>query len=454
MAPIYERNGGEICAQSLRGRDKTFRWIGEPARGGLFGHQLWGSGRKLVITEGFIDAMSLSQVQDHRWPVVSVLNGAGGAEKDIRNNLEYCLRFDEVIFMFDMDEPGQSAARRCAALLPPGRAKIASLPLKDPNECLVKGEVKALVSAIWNASPYRPDGILSTEDLRERVFSTKGTDAGIPYPWESLNDRLGGIRRSEIVMICAGSGVGKSSVLRELGYSVGSQGHNVGIMMLEEGVERSARSLMGLSVDQPLGRMVWTEVPDETKLEAWEKTLGTDRYFFYDHFGSNRVDVLLDKIRYFAVALDCKYIILDHISIIVSGLADGDERRVIDNLMTDLRTLVQELDIALFAVSHLKRPDKRGHEEGAQTSLSQLRGSHSIAQLSDIVLGLERDQQGDNPDITTVRILKNRWNGITGEAEFLEYSHETGRLEPAGSNYGFEEDDEGSGRASLSPETV
>ena len=82
----------------------------------------------------------------------------------------------------------------------------------------------------------------------------------------------------------------------------------------------------------------------------------------------------------------------------------------------------------MFVVSHLKRPEKKGHEEGAQVSLSQLRGSGAIAQLSDMVIGLERNQQGDNPNVLTLRVLKNRFSGDTGVSGYLYYNQDTGRL--------------------------
>ena len=101
---------------------------------------------------------------------------------------------------------------------------------------------------------------------------------------------------------------------------------------------------------------------------------------------------------------------------------------MIDNAMTALRTLVQETGIGLILVSHLKRPEGKGHEDGAQVSLSQLRGSAAIAQLSDMVIGAERDQQGEDPNLTTLRVLKNRFSGETGEAGHLRYDKATGRL--------------------------
>jgi len=127
----------------------------------------------------------------------------------------------------------------------------------------------------------------------------------------------------------------------------------------------------------------------------------------------------------------CDYVFVDHISIIVSAQSNGDERKAIDEIMTKLRMLVQETGISLVCVSHLKRPENRGHEEGAATSLAQLRGSGAIAQLSDMVLGLERNGQADDAterNTTRVRVLKNRFSGITGKACALLYSHNSGRM--------------------------
>ena len=102
---------------------------------------------------------------------------------------------------------------------------------------------------------------------------------------------------------------------------------------------------------------------------------------------------------------------------------------MIDSTMTKLRSLVEETDIHLVLLSHLKRPDGRSHEEGGTTSLSQLRGSHAIAQLSDAVIGCERNQQDESDaNYLNLRVLKNRYTGDCGIASRLEYSLDTGRL--------------------------
>ena len=130
-----------------------------------------------------------------------------------------------------------------------------------------------------------------------------------------------------------------------------------------------------------------------------------------------------------ATGLDCKVVFLDHLSILLSGL-DGDERRMIDVTMTKLRSLVERTGIALFLVSHLRRTNSdTNHEEGARVTLGQLRGSAAIAQLSDQVLALERDQQTDSKrSLTTVRVLKNRYSGEVGVACQLEYDLNTCRF--------------------------
>jgi twinkle protein len=201
----------------------------------------------------------------------------------------------------------------------------------------------------------------------------------------------------------------------------------MGYIALEESVERTGNGIIGLHLNKLL-HLDNFDANDEYK-EAYEATVGNGRFFLYDHWGSLEGDKLVGHIRYMAKSLDVEYIVLDHISIVISGSSEGDERRMIDNLMTKLRALVEECKIGVILVSHLKRPEGRGHEDGATTSVAQLRGSAGIAQLSDMVIGLERNQQDEeNRNITSVRVLKNRFSGDTGVACNLRWQSETGRL--------------------------
>lgn len=434
----YYDDSGNLVGQKLRFPDKSFAVLGSISNR-LYGSQLWASGKKIVITEGEIDCLTVSQLQGNKWPVVSIPNGAQGAKKAIEANLEYLGNFEEVILMFDMDDPGRKASEECAKILPAGKAYIANLPCKDPNECLSEGKGPEVLQAVWNAKPYRPDGIVSGTDLYEKcVTDIDDLKDSVEYPWVALQNKTKGVRHGELYVFTSGSGMGKSTILRELEYYFGVQrGELCGIVALEESTRKTGMELMSIHLNKRL--ILDPEGADEDERgRAFNETIGNGKFFLYDHFGSLDSGNLLSKLRYMIVSLGCKRIFLDHISIVVSGMdadEDGGERKAIDKLMTNLRSLVEETGATMFVVSHLKRPEKKGHEEGAQVSLSQLRGSGAIAQLSDMVIGLERNQQGDNPNVLTLRVLKNRFCGDTGISGYLEYDPETGRLKdcPQGS---------------------
>lgn len=423
--PYYKDNA--LIACKLRDKDKNFKVIGEGSKLPFFGQNLWSPGKMLVVTEGEIDCLTVSMIQGNKWATVSVPNGAQGATKVFRNQLEWLEQFESVILMFDMDEPGQEAAKACAELLSPGKAKIASLPMKDANELLLANRQQDVIKAIWNAKEFRPDGIISGKDLWDVVSHEEAIET-VQYPYAGLNEKTKGLRKGELVTVTAGSGIGKSAIVREIAYDLITKGEKVGMIMLEENPKRTALGLMGIHLNKPIH--ISKEGTDETSLRtAFDATVGSGNLYLYDHWGSSDIDNLVSRVRFMARGLGCSWVVLDHLSIVVSGLGDGDERRLIDNTMTMLRTLVEEVGIGLILVSHLKRPEgNKGHEEGATTSLSQLRGSHAIAQLSDIVIGLERNQQSETPNVTTVRVLKNRFSGDTGIACELYYDKESGRL--------------------------
>ena len=142
------------------------------------------------------------------------------------------------------------------------------------------------------------------------------------------------------------------------------------------------------------------------------------------------MDIICNRIRYMKYALGCSVVFIDHISMIVSANTDtNDERRMIDGIMHTLRVLCSELDLALVLVSHLKRPQsEKGHEGGATVSLSQMRGSHSLAQLSDAVVAMQVPEDDTTSGARELVVLKNRFSGHVGSADQLQYVMETGRL--------------------------
>ena len=354
---------------------------------------------------------------------MSVPNGAKGAKKALQHVIDLTQGYDEIILFFDHDPEGISATEECAALLPPGKVKIARMEkYKDASEALQAGDSTAIRRAITHATTYVPGGIVDAKSLLS-LITTPEPPCAHEYPFKGLNEKFHGIRYGELITVTAGTGSGKTSFCRQLATHLLEQGERVGVVELEANNRRTALGLMSVAEGKPyhIG-----EYDQKTLTSAYERTIANWNLFMFDGFGSFDPDIIYNRLEYLATGLDVRVIFLDHISILMSGL-EGDERRMIDQTMTKLRSLVERTGIALFLVSHVRRTQSdKTHEEGARVNIGQLRGSHSIGQLSDGIIALERDQQSDSTKAaTTVRVLKNRYSGELGVACKLKYNPDT-----------------------------
>jgi twinkle protein len=424
----YYRNG-LIIAQKLRFANKTFSVRGDGKHLPLYGSHLWDHGKNVIITEGEIDAMSVSQVQENRWPVLSVPNGAAGAEKAIRNNMEYLLRFDTVIFLFDTDEPGEAAALECAALLPPGRAKIAHLAHKDANAALQAGRGQDILQAYYNAKTYRPDGILIGNDLE--VYLDQEIEWGLSYPWPTLTQYTYGIRHHEIYTLLAGSGMGKTELLKEISYHLISN-HKVpcGVLFLEEVPRHTVQCYVGKALDRRI-YLPNVEVEPDERQAAFKAVFGDDLLYVYDHKGCSDFEVIREKIR-FMVHQGVQFVFLDHITALAEGKGEDNVNGRLHEIMEELNKLVQELPFSIFLISHIRKAHgRKAAEEGGRITADDAYGSGAIKQRSNFIFSLERDQQaeGSERDLSTLRVLKDRFSGSSvGKTLFLQWGETTGRL--------------------------
>jgi len=448
MYKYYDKNSNHIGTKFRRTSDKQFWSEGNLSDAGLFGQNIFGqAGKFITVCEGELDAMSAYQLLGSKWPVVSIKNGAQSALKNCRQALDYLNKFDTIVLCFDNDQQGKDAQQAVAKLFEPNKCKIMSLELKDANEYLKVGQREKFVQTWWNAQTYTPAGIINLADLGRSLYEETHNQT-CPYPWSKLNEKTYGMRTGELITFTSGAGMGKSSIMRELMYHLmHNTEENIGVLAMEENTKQTAFNLMSVEANARLYIKEIREQYTQEQLDEWqEKTLGTGRFYVFDHFGSMDNDEILNRVRYMAKALNTKWIILDHLSILVSGQEDnGDERKSIDILMTKLRSLVEETQIGLLLVSHLRRPaGDRGHEDGREITLSHLRGSASIAHLSDAVLALERNQQAEDEveaNTTTIRILKNRYTGETGIACYLHYDSNTGRMTQVDNPFVEDEDE-------------
>lgn len=433
--PFYINN--EQSANKIRYiNDKRFAFEGTIQGSGLFGQNLFKEGGKyLTITEGECDAMAAYELLGSKWAVVSIKRGAQSAVKDIKENIEYVESFENVVICFDKDKQGIEAAKKVASILKPRKAKIVTLPngYKDANDMLKQGKHQDFTRAWWDAQMYTPSGIIRVSQ-KQKDFLNREKKPSVPYPWEGLNKKLIGLRAGELVTLTGGTGLGKSSITREIEHWLINQTtDNVGIIALEEDWRRTVDGILSIEAN---ARLYIDNVRDayseETLISMFDKVFSNDRVFVHAHFGTNDLDDIFSKLRYLIVGCDCKWVVVDHLHMLVSAMSEGDERRAIDNIMTRLRSMVEETGAGIILVSHLRRIDgNRGHENGVTVSLSHLRGSNSIAQLSDCVIALERNQQSENEleaRTTRLRVLKSRYTGDVGMATALVYDKDTGRL--------------------------
>lgn len=425
IAPFYSPEG-ELVAQHIRFKNKEFPWLGDKKSAGLWGQHLWrDQGKRVIVTEGEMDAMSISQLQGNKWPVVSIKSGAAGAVKDFKQAAEWLEGFTEVVICFDMDDPGQKAAKDAALVLTPGKAKIMRLPVKDANDMLRAGRGKELLDAVWDAKTYRPDGIVSLSEVKEQAL--REVEVGLPWFLDSLTEATYGRRWGEVYGFGAGTGVGKTDLFtQQIAYDTTVLGELAGVIYLEQPVHETAKRIAGKVSGHRfhVPDAGWTKEELITSIEQIE-----DKVFAYDHFGETDWDVVKSRIRYMAVSLDIKLIYLDHLT----AMADpSSERESLETIMKEMAGLAQELGIIVHFISHLSTPEGKPHEEGGRVMIRHFKGSRAIGFWSYYMFGLERNQQADDPkerQTTTFRVLKDRYTGqATGLTIFLGYNPDTGML--------------------------
>ena len=431
VAPYYDE-AGNVVAQHLRTEDKDFPWVGNPKAALMFGQQLWkAGGKKVVVTEGEIDAMSLSQAQGNKWPVVSI--GCGAASPDtvskvtkyIAKYSKWLESFEQVIFMFDSDEQGVASAKAAAKVLSPGKAHIATLPLHDANEMLKANRVKELVDAVWQAVPWRPDGLVYIEDLIEEI--QKPVEWGIPWCFDTLTNYTYGRRMGELYAFGAGTGIGKTDLLtQQIAYDVEKLGLKVGCIFLEQKPVETGKRIAGKVAHQRF------HVPDAGWVkEQLVEAVGAlaKKVVLYDNFGVTDWDEVRGHIRHMALSDGIKVFYLDHLT----AMADPSrERESLEILMRDMSALANELQVIIHFVSHLATPDGKPHEEGGRVMIRHFKGSRAIGFWSYFMFGMERDQQDEDDEAkhtTTIRVLKDRYTGqSTGCCFNIKYDADSGML--------------------------
>lgn len=398
-------------------REKKFRAVGDSEALQLFGQDKFTQGQSKVvtITEGAYDAMATYQMLGGTSPVVAV-RSAASARKDCEKARDWLNSFDKIVLVFDSDKPGIEATRETALLFDVNKIHVVTLTHKDPNDYLMKGEVDEFRQSWNNAKAWLPKNIIATYSDIEQALSKDDAPSIGTYPFARLNEMLYGIRSAELVLFLAQEKVGKTEVLRAIEHHLlKTTDHNMAVIHLEEQEKRSIQGLAGYELKAPV-HLPDSGYSNSDILSAYKKLTKRDgRCHFYTHFGSDDPDLILDTIRYLVTVRHCKFLFLDHITMLVTGFEGDDERKKLDYMSTRLAMMTRNLDFTLFLVSHVNDDGKA-------------RGSRNIAKVADHILFLERDTEAasiDERNRTTLTVRGNRFAGVTGPGGYLYFDPKT-----------------------------
>lgn len=418
---------------------KAFFWIGEA--GSLFGIEKFSpGGKRLVITEGEIDAMSVAEASLQRWgkiyPVISITS-ATGAQKLLEHR-EFIRSFDEVVLWFDPDAAGKEALDKALKIVGVDKAKIAKevADCKDANDVLCKHGIQSVNTAVWDAVNWVPAGIITKDALWEALVNYNNLPS-VPYPpcMAGVNAKTKGARTGEIALFISGTGSGKSTLLREimlhlLEIEEVPKDQKIGIVSLEEAPAETARKLSGMAI---MRNPAEEEISIQDLGVGFQKVFGSDRVILLDHQGSISDSSIIDQLEYMAL-MGAKYLFIDHITIMVSEGADGlTGNEAIDKVMNDLLRVAKRHDVWIGLVSHLRKAPVGGKsfEEGHLPTLDDIKGSGAIKQISFDVIAFARNMMAASDiEKNTIKmaVLKSRYTGLTGSAPGAFYDHKTGRL--------------------------
>ena len=438
LFPAYNTSGELVGVKTRLCPAKDFRITGTLNTAVLFGLDKFPkTGRSLTVTEGEYDAMAAYKMTGSKYPNVSIWFGVGGGEKpkkEFKQNFEALKEFESIILNFDADKYGREATQFIGPMFP-GRTKIMELTEgKDACDYLKANKTTKYVDEFHRAKRFTLGGIINGADTWDKYKEKKNIKS---IPWDpqytELNQKTYGMRLGEIILITAGTGSGKTQVLREWKYHLlRNTMYNIMDISLEEDVGDTIGGLMAIHANKRI------HLPDVDISETEERQLHTELYgegqfTLLDHEGSVGDDSLLDKMEYAAEVDNCKIQFLDHITIAVSDCDFGSENLTMDKFMNRLLKMVKRLNICVVVVSHLRKVGGGGKsfEEGRVPTEDDLKGSGSLKQIAMTTIAIARNKYAETEverNTTSFHVLKCRFTGRTGPADYSFFDDETGRM--------------------------
>ncbi len=260
-------------------------------------------------------------------------------------------------------------------------------------------------------------------DHVQKLSDRRDALLGVPLGFQLLDSLLGGLQRSDLVVVAGRPGMGKT------GFLLGSAPHAARHFR-----QRVAVFSLEMSAEQVVGRMVAAETgidsqrlrrgalrEDEWGLFTEATARLADSLIFIDDTPSITPLQLRTKCRRLYAEYGLDLIVLDYLQLMSGDFRSENRVQEISYISRHLKGLARELNVPVMAAAQLSRAVEQRQDK--RPMLSDLRESGSIEQDSDVVMFIYRDdyynkEASEKPNIAEIAIAKHR-NGPTGMAELF-----------------------------------
>lgn len=424
--------------------------------------------KNLIATEGQLDTMSAFQAAvdnvkgtqyDGLEPfIVSIPMGTANAVDSMLHNQEFVKSFESLTTFFDNDEAtpnelkkgimkGHEATEAVMATFVGTGVGLFTITaengMKDASDYLQAGRSTDLAKMIsYGKKAYTPEKIIRASSISLEQVMAPAPEGVIVKQFPKLMEKTSGFHKGALTLVTAPSGAGKTTAVSIVSNSIIEAGQKPGLIYLEETAVETVQRMVAEELHVnflKFKRKPLDLATEEAIAEAYGRVIEKDPVLL-DHFGSIAIDKLMMKIRYMHEIEKCDYIILDHISMTISGLEVADERKELDVAMTEIAAYCASHKVGVIVVCHLNRggtadqfKTKKGDEDQpfwVRVTKEALRGSASLEQLSMVILALEPEIL-PNRERGRIRwvVLKNRPTGYLGEADIFKLNDKTWEVE-------------------------
>jgi replicative DNA helicase len=259
-------------------------------------------------------------------------------------------------------------------------------------------------------------------DRIEYLYDHRDEPLGVPTGFVDLDRLLGGLQRSDLILIAARPSVGKTSLGISIARHAANLGQHVAIFSLEMSSEQVVQRMVSAETGIDAQRLRLGELREE-EWPLFVQATGrlSDLPLFIDDTPSISVLQMRTKARRLHAEHGIDLMLVDYLQLMTTDDRRNESRvQEVSYISRSLKGLARELDIPLVAISQLSRAVEQRSDK--HPILADLRASGSLEQDADVVMFIYRDElynpETEEQNIADIIIAKHR-NGPTGTVQLF-----------------------------------